>query len=41
MLTVVQGAAEHPDMGTQKSCVLVLKKIIESYGMQNPENAPD
>ena len=32
LLTLVQGAAEFPDISTQKMCLSVLKKLIESQG---------
>ncbi|KAI1301918.1 Exportin-T [Halotydeus destructor] len=32
LITLVQGGVDFPDVSTQKTCFIVLKKIIESYG---------
>ena len=39
LLTLVQGAADFPDISTQKMCFSVLKKLIEMQAIQgNKQN---
>ncbi|RWS07338.1 Exportin-T-like protein [Dinothrombium tinctorium] len=37
LMTLVQGAVEFPDVGTQKACFLVLRKIIELEGSSHQQ----
>lgn len=36
LVTVIQGAVEYPDPIAQKTCFIILSKLVELWGERNP-----